>query len=159
MLKLNTRQFSKNELAFIIPLKEYFTTYFNGDIHGSIEDSGSFVRYEFFVGDQIKNNALVLQFKVKDQENIDEGNCNYVHISNIVIPFDYRGQGIARAIVVLMSIVAHKQVGIELFITGIVNDRWKDNLLCLGGIEDDSGDIQIDHDVIDYKMRHGQLDW
>lgn len=147
MLECDLNEFSNNELAFIIPLIGLFNYRFNDDIHGSVVDSVSFVRFEFFIGEPINNNTLVLQFKVKDQENVCEGFCNYVHISNILIPPSYRRQGIANSILAVMTLVAHTKVGIDFFITGIVNDSWKDYLLSIGGLEDGVGDVQIDYNV------------
>lgn len=147
MLECDLKEFTNNERAFIVPLINLFNYRFNNDIHGSIIDRVSFVRFEFFIGEPINNNTLVLQFKVKDQENIHEGFCNFVHISNILIPPAYRRQGIANSILAVMALVAHTKVGIDFFITEIVNDPWKDYLLSIGGLEDAAGDIQIDYNV------------
>lgn len=124
MLECNIDEFSINERAFIVPLINLFNYRFNNDIHGSIVDRFSFVRFEFFIGEPINNNTLVLQFKVIDHENIREGFCNFVHISNILIPSDYRRQGIANSILTVMALVAHTKVGIDFFITEIVNPNY-----------------------------------
>ena len=140
MLECNIDEFSINERAFIVPLINLFNYRFNNDRF-------SFVRFQFFIGEPINNNTLVLQFKVIDHENIREGFCNFVHISNILIPSDYRRQGIANSIITVMALVAHTKVGIDFFITEIVNAPWKDYLLSIGGLEDEAGDIQIDYNV------------
>lgn len=133
--------FSKNELAFINVLNESLSNRYS--VEGTIKNRGEFVRYEVYIENPIDNDLLVLQFGVRDNENTESGGCNFVYISNIVVPNKYQGQGIATGIIILMCIVAKKKVGIEFFITGIVNDLWKESLMRMGGIEDDDGDIQI----------------
>lgn len=81
-----------------------------------------------------------------DHEDIESGFCNFVHISNILIPNDLRRRGIAKGIITIMAKITNKVLKMPFFITGIVNDSWKYNLISRGGIEDENGDIKINYD-------------
>lgn len=136
--------FSDNELAFIRVLNESLTNQYQ--LEGTVKNRGAFVRYKGYIGNPELDDLLILQFSVRDDEDTENGGCNFVYISNIVVPYKYRRRGIATGIISLMSIVAYKKLGIAFFITGIVNDEWKESLIRNGGVEDDDGDIQIIHE-------------
>ena len=42
-----------------------------------------------------------------------------------------------------MSYVATREIGIDLYVTSLTNDSWKENLVSAGGEVDDNGDVQI----------------
>ena len=135
MIKVNGC-FSQNEMEFITTLNGFFILKY--DANGTVIDNHGFVRYEIKLDKEER--ILVLQFCVRDQEDTDEGYINFVHIINISVPYRYRYQHIASDIIYLMSWVANKKLGIAFYITGIVNDSWKRNLIYKGAIEDDNGD-------------------
>lgn len=134
-------RFKKNELAFINMLNEFFTKLFYAE--GTVKKSGEYVRYDIHIGNTEKKELLILQFCVRDHEDLASGFSNFVHVSSVLIPKNYRRQGIATRIIFLMSYVATKKVEIDLYVTGMTNDSWKESLISAGGVVDDDGDIQI----------------
>ncbi|MEA4986579.1 MAG: hypothetical protein VB095_00750 [Anaerovorax sp.] len=148
--------FSHNEMLFINALNQSLSSKY--DLNGRVIDNGGFVRYEVSIGAKEDDAELILQFCLRDEEDADEGFCNFVHISNILVPRQYKGQLIATIIITIMSFVANKQIGIGFYITGIVNDRWKESLIQMGGIEDESGDVEIVYDIwiqyLEYKLNN-----
>lgn len=139
MIKVRSN-FSNNELCFVNIINEYLSSQF--DVSGEVKYNGDFVRYEVVFGKPEEKGDFVLQFCVRDDEDIESGCCNFVHISNILIPYKFRRIGIATDIITLMSYVATK-LKIAFFITGIVNDAWKEKLIEFGCIEDASGDLEV----------------
>lgn len=135
--------FSEKEKLLIGILNQYFDELSNNVI-GKVINRADFVRYEINIGEQKKE--LILQFCIRDHEDVEGGCCNFVHISNILVPYDMRRSGIAKSIISLMSKAANDFLQMPFFITGIVNDDWKESLIFHGGIEDDSGDIEIKYD-------------
>lgn len=143
-------RFKKNELAFISILNECFEKLYLA--RGTVKKKGEYVRYEIHIGDTEKKELLILQFCVRDREDLASGFSNFVHVSSILIPRNYRRQGIATRIVFLMSYVATREIGIDLYVTSLTNDSWKENLISAGGEVDDNGDIQIFYQpFLDYK--------
>ena len=134
-------RFKKNELAFIDSLNECFVNTFHAE--GTVKKKGEYVRYDIHIGNTEKKELLILKFCVRDREDLASGFSNFVHISSILIPHKYRRQGIATRIVYIMSYVATREVQIDLFVTGLTNDSWKESLISAGGVVDDDGDIQI----------------
>ena len=102
-----------------------------------------YINNRITVLDTEKKELLILQFCVRDREDLASGFSNFVHISSILIPRSYRRQSIATRIVFLMSYVATREIGIDLYVTSLTNDLWKENLISAGGEVDDNGDIQI----------------
>lgn len=153
-------RFKKNELAFISILNECFEKLYLAK--GTVKKKGEYVRYEIHIGDTEKKELLILQFCVRDREDLASGFSNFVHVSSILIPRNYRRQGIATRIVFLMSYVATREIGIDLYVTSLTNDLWKENLISAGGEVDDNGDIQIfyqpfldyNQDKISYPANH-----
>lgn len=135
-------EFSQNEKLFIDSINSFFYLHTKNNVNGKIYDRCGFVRYEIEIGDN--EDKIILQFCVRDNE---EGGHDFVHISNIMIPKHLSRQGIAKGIITFMSKVANKVLNISFYITGIVNDKWKDSLLCYGGTEDEYGDIEIVYDL------------
>ena len=84
-----------------------------------------------------------MQFCVRDCEDLATGFSNSVHVSSILIPKNYRRQGIATKIIIIMSFVTTRETEIDLYVTGLTNDSWKESLIYAGGEVDDDGDIQI----------------
>lgn len=134
-------RFKKSELAFIDILNECFTELFHAE--GTVKKKGEYIRYDIHIGTSENRGLLILQFCVRDHEDLASGFSNFVHISNILIPRQYRRRGIATRIIFLMSHVATRDVGIDLYVTGITDDSWKESLISAGGVADDDGDIQI----------------
>ncbi len=143
MIEING-YFSENEILLINILNNYFGELTN-DVVGSVINNGSFVRYEIYLGEKNITQELILQFCVRDHEDVESGCCNFVHISNILVPYVLRRKGIAKGIITIMSQVANVLLRMPFFITGIVNDEWKESLISHGGIEDESGDIEINY--------------
>lgn len=143
MIEING-DFSNNENFLINMLNNYFYELTN-DVVGNVINNGNFVRYEINIGNQNRNEEFVLQFCVRDHEDVEMGCCNFVHISNILVPYALRRKGIAKGIITIMSKVSNEILRMPFFITGIVNDEWKENLISHGGIEDESGDIEINY--------------
>lgn len=139
--------FSDSEQLLILELNNYFNALTNNDVHGKVINRDDFVRYEIMIRELTEKEQLILQFCVRENEDIEDGYCNFVHISNIFIPFVLRKNGIAKGIITIMSKVVNRSLGMPFYITKIVNDGWKENLLYCGGIEDESGDIEIDYDI------------
>lgn len=137
--------FSDVEKIFIYNLNEYFCELTNNNVFGKVINRGGFVRYEISLGEKNKTQELVLQFCVRDHENVERGCYNFVHISNILVPYVLRRNGIAKGIITIMSKIANELFNMLFFITGIVNDGWKESLISHGGIEDQSGDIVINY--------------
>lgn len=134
-------RFKKSELAFIDILNDCFTKLFYAE--GTVKKKGEYVRYDIRIGNSEKKELLILQFCVRDHEDLSSGFSNFVHVSSILIPKNYRRQGIATRIIFLMSYVATREVEIDLYVTGLTNDSWKESLINAGGEVDDDGDIQI----------------
>lgn len=133
--------FTKNELAFIEFLDECFLKLFFAE--GGVEKTEEYVRYDICVGSSDKKGMLTLQFCVRDNEDLAAGFSNFVHISYIYVPRKYRRQGVATRIIFLMSHVATRQIGIDLYVACITNNKWKESLISAGGMVDDDGDVQI----------------
>lgn len=142
MLKIDGR-FSKNEMYFIKTINKILESKI--PLNGIIQYEGYFVVYNACVTDEEDSDNFILKFCVKDE--VEEGD-KFVHISSIVIPHKYRHQNIATAIVLAMSYIANVTLNIYFYVTCIVNERWKSNLIELGGIEDEDGDIEILYDNI-----------
>lgn len=134
-------RFKKSELAFIDILNDCFTKSFYAE--GTVKKKGEYVRYDIRIGNTEKKELLILQFCVRDREDLASGFSNFVHVSSVLIPKIYRRQGIATRIIFLMSYVATRDVKIDLYVTGLTNDSWKESLIRAGGEVDDNGDIQI----------------
>lgn len=134
-------RFKKNGLAFIDILDECFARLFHAE--GTVKKKGEYVRYDIHIGNTEKGELMILQFCVRDHEDLASGFSNFVHISSILIPKNYRRQGIATRIIFLMSYVATREVKINLYVTSLTNDSWKESLISAGGEVDDDGDIQI----------------
>lgn len=132
--------FSENELQFIHILNKTFSE--GGINEGTVTKDVMFVKYELYIGEKENNEQLILKFCVRDQEDIENNCINFVHISSILVPYKYRRRGLATAIITSMSTTA-RNMGLPFFITGIVNDEWKDTLLSMGGVLDENGDIEI----------------
>lgn len=133
--------FTKNELAFIETLDECFLKLFFAE--GTVEKTEEYVRYDICVGNSDKMGLLTLQFCVRDNEDLGAGFSNFVHISYIYVPHKYRRQGVATRILFLMSYVATREVGIDLYVTCLTNNLWKERLISAGSVVDDDGDLQI----------------
>lgn len=142
MIEING-YFSDKENLLIGILNNYFNE-LSSNVIGKVINMGVFVRYEINIGEQ--NKELILQFCIRDHEDVERGCCNFVHISNILIPYNMRRNGIAKSIITIMSKATNKVLKMPFFITGIVNDDWKESLISRGGIEDGSGDIEINYD-------------
>ena len=134
-------RFSNNEKILINNLNTYFYLLTNRYVHGRVVRRGDFVRYELYFEHNGKEEQLVLQFCLRDNEEVS----NFVHISNIVIPLFLRRKGIANGIITIMSKVGEYNLKMPLYITQIVNEEWKKSLIYHGGIEDDDGDILIEY--------------
>ncbi len=134
-------RFTKNELAFIKLLDEYFLKLFFAD--GTVERTEEYIRYDIYIGSSDNKGLLALQFCVRDHEDLAAGFNNFVGISYIYVPHKYRRQGIATRIIFLMSYVATKEVDLDLYVTCPMDNLWKESLICAGGVTDDDGDIQI----------------
>ena len=139
--------FSDNEKILIYNLNNYFAELTNSYVDGKVMNNGDFVRYELKINEEKNDTHLILQFCIRDNENVEDGYCNFVHISNIVIPYSLKRQGIAKGIITIMSKVSNKVFGLPFYITGIVNEGWKESLLCHGGEEDENGDVRIDYAI------------
>jgi len=137
--------FSKSEQLMIYNLNSYFFELSNNTVYGQVINKGDFVRYEINIDEQKSDKQLILQFCIRDNENIEAGYCNFVHVSNILIPYTLRKKGIAKGIITIMSKVSNKILELPFYITGIVNDEWKESLLCHGGEEDENADVRIDY--------------
>ncbi len=133
--------FTKKELMFVDTLSDCFANLFLAD--GTVEKIGEYVRYEIYIGHSRSRSLLILLFCVKDTEDPASGLCNFAHISNILVPGRYRRQGIATRILFIMSYIATRDANMNLYVTGIINDSWKESLISAGGVIDDDGDIQI----------------
>ena len=136
--------FSENELQFIYALNESFVD--QGIEEGTVKRRGEFVRYEIYMGKKENNDQLILEFCVRDHEDTKRGCINFVHISNILVPFRYQRRKIATMIITVMSIVAYDRVKLPFFITGIVNEGWAERLISMGGVIDENRDIEIVHE-------------
>lgn len=143
MIEING-YFSENETLLINILNKYFNelTY---NVVGNVINNDDFVRYEINIEDQNRNEELILQFCVRDHEDVERGYYNFVHISNVLVPYVLRRKGIVKGIITIMSKVTNELLRMPFFITGIVNDEWKESLISHGGIEDESGDIEINY--------------
>lgn len=139
--------FSDNENILIYNLNNYFAELANPYVDGKVINNGDYVRYELNISEEENDTHLILQFCIRDNEVVEDGCCNFVHISNIVIPHSLKRQGIAKGIITIMSKVSNKVLGLPFYITGIVNDGWKGSLLQHGGEEDESGDVRIDYAI------------
>ena len=146
MIEINER-FSNNEELLICNLNNYFDELTNNNVSGNVIKRGDFVRYEINIGGQNKKEELILQFCVRDHEDVERGYHNFVHISNILVPYVLRRNGIAKGIITIMAKVANDILEMPFFITGIVNDEWKERLIAHGGIEDESGDVEINYAI------------
>lgn len=133
--------FTQNELAFVESLDECFLRLFFAE--GTVEKTGGYVRYDVCVGRSGNLGLLTLQFCVRDNEDLAADFSNFVHISHIYVPHKYRRRGVATRIIFVMSYVATKKVGIDLYVACLTNHLWKEALICAGGTIDDDGDIQI----------------
>ncbi|MCH5249996.1 MAG: hypothetical protein J1E98_08685 [Lachnospiraceae bacterium] len=133
--------FTKNELKFIEYLDKCFLDLFFAE--GSVEKTEEYIRYDVCVGSPDNRGLLTLQFCVRDNEDLAAGFSNFVHISYIYVPHKYRKRGVATRIIYLMSYVATKEIGIDLYATCLTNDLWKERLISAGSVADDDGDIQI----------------
>lgn len=141
--------FSKNELVFVDTLSDCFVNLFLAD--GTVEKIGKYVRYEIYIGHSGKRSLLILLFYMRDTEDSASGFGNYIHISNILVPSRYRRQGIATRILFIMPYITTRDVHMNLYVTGSLNDSWKESLVSAGGIIDDDGDIQIFYEpFLDY---------
>lgn len=133
--------FTENELTFIEFLDKCFLMLFFTD--GTVKKTNEYIRYDVCVGNSDDSGFLVLQFCVRDNEDLEAGFSNFVHISYIYVPHKYRRRGIATRIILLMSYVATREFNIDLYVTCLMNNLWKESLICAGGVTDDDGDIQI----------------
>lgn len=140
MLKIIDR-FTEKELYFIKMINQVLESKIPLD--GTISYDGDSVRYEAQVIGGNSIDIFVLRFCVRD--DVEESD-NFVHISNLMIPYKYQRQRIATAILLTMSFLANGYLDLYFFITGIVNTEWKESLIKLGGIEDEDGDIEINYD-------------
>lgn len=110
---------------------------------GTVEKTDEYIRYDIYVGNPDNKGLLALQFCVSDSENLEAGFSNFVHIFYMYVPNKYRRRGIATRIIFLMSYMATREIGIDLYVTCHTNALWKECLISAGGIPDDDGDIQI----------------
>ena len=101
------------------------------------------VRYEVNIGSCNNKAPFVLQFCVRDHEDLAFGFNNFVLVSNIQVPREYHRQGVATRIIFIMSYVTTREVVIDLYVTCITNDFWKKRLISAGSIADADNDIQI----------------
>ena len=79
--------FSEKEILLIGILNQYFDE-LSSNVIGKVINRDDFVRYEINIGEQKKE--LILQFCIRDHEDVGRGCCNFVHISNILVPYDMR---------------------------------------------------------------------
>lgn len=133
--------FTKNEFTFIELLDECMIKLFHAD--GLVMKAEKDVRYEVNIGSCDNKAPFVLQFCVRDHEDLASGFSNFVLVSNIRVPREYRRRGVATRIIFMMSYVATREVGIDLYVTCITNDYWRERLISAGSIVDADGDIQI----------------
>lgn len=133
--------FTKNELAFIDSLDECFLKLFFAD--GAVEKTEDYIRYDICVGSADNQGLLTLQFCVRDNEDLEAGFSNFVHITYLYVPHKYRRRGVATRIIFLMSHVATQEVGIDTYVACHTSDPWKESLVSAGGMVDADGDVLI----------------
>ena len=88
--------FSDNENILIYNLNNYFAELANPHVDGKVINNGDFVRYELNISEEENDTHLILQFCIRDNEDVEDGCCNFVHISNIVIPHSLTRQAVAK---------------------------------------------------------------
>lgn len=93
-------------------------------------DGESGLRFEKEIG----GNSFVLRISVHN---------NYIALTNILLPSSMRRCGVSIEILTFLAMLC-APFNYCLYITGIVNDDWKINLLKYGCDIDDDGDIIID---------------
>ena len=133
--------FTENEIRLIELLDKCMSELFFAE--GFVAKTGEDVRYEVNIGNSYTRVPFELQFCVRDHENLTSESNNFVQISSIQVPLEYRRRGVATRIIFLMSHVATREIGVDLYVTGTSNDLWKERLLSAGSIINSDGDIQI----------------
>lgn len=85
---------------------------------------------------------MLLRVGVRDKEDTSEGNCNFIYVPSIFVPHEYRNNYLGTLLLIILFKTAH-EMGMCCFVTQVINDRFFDHLLRIGGVLDASGDIEL----------------
>ena len=135
MILVSKEDFSSKELVIAEALTEFLSSIFDkGKISERWDNSGHTIRVECHDKD---NDTFVVQLLVSEDEH------NSVNLTNILIPYKMSHRGIGTNLVtVIMN--ASEKTGLDLFITGFANDRWREDLIKKGAILYPSGSVLIE---------------
>jgi hypothetical protein len=134
MIIFDREDFSSRELVIVEALREHLSSIFDkGKIIERWDSGGSTIKVEC----QNKDNELfILQLLVSEE-------LNSLNLTNILMPFSMAHKGIGTNLVTAIMNTS-KEVGLDLFITGFANERWRDNLIKNGAISYESGSVLIE---------------
>lgn len=134
MILVSKEDFSDKELVIVEALAEFLTPTFNdGKIIERWDSGGHTIRVE--CKDE-ENNTFILQVLVSEEKNSS-------NLTNILLPFKMAHQGLGTKIVTVL-LNASEKVGLDLFVTGFTNDRWREDLIKKGAILYQSGNVLIE---------------
>lgn len=135
MIQFDERLFSKKELVFIKALADFFTPISKkGKIVPRLDGGWKAIRVE--CENTESKELLVVQVIISEEHNS-------VNLTNIVTPFQIRGQSLSKQIIDVL-LKTSEEVGLDLFITGIVNEAWAAGLIRNGGTPWPNGSILIE---------------
>lgn len=86
----------------------------------------------------IGNDNFILKLYIEDNNSY-----TYISLTNILIPSSMKRKGVSLKIINTLLTTICNKYDIDLYITDIVNDGWKNSLVKHGGIVDQDGDILL----------------
>ena len=141
-------KFTKNEHKVIKAVLDCLEVYL-ADIEytGKIIDCDGFIQFEVYLEDIEYNYLFLLRIGVRDNEDTSDGRCNFIYVPSIMIPYKYCNNFFGTTILIILAKTAY-EMGLCFFVTCIVNERFFDYLLRLGGVVDQAGDIELFYPAI-----------
>lgn len=134
MIFVEKEDFTSKELVIAEDLAEFLSPIFdNGKVFQRFDSCGPTIRVECKDKD---NNIFVLQVLVSEEKNSS-------NLTNILLPFKMAGKGLGTNLVTTL-LNASEKVGLDLFVTGFTNDRWRSDLIRKGAILYQSGNVLIE---------------
>lgn len=139
-------QFTWVEEVIVFSIKERLKKCFSDmPCYGGVHPFGEMIEFRACIGAEEDNeeDLFVLRFGVN--ETSADGTKDYVYVPSIVIPSKCRGKGIATSILRSISKVS-KDLNLGCIIKVGENQRFKNHLLRIGGIEREDGNVELQYD-------------
>lgn len=100
------------------------------------------VHIEAYFEDGESRTPFVLQFEVRDKEDVFEDGCNFIHTPSIYIPPRYQNQRIGTILLISLAKAAY-EMNLAFFVTHIINEQFFAHLIRIGGVADEVDDIEL----------------